>query len=116
MCSQCHSSTYCSVLHQRIDWTAGKHKSLCGSGNTRDTILFPEHEIVSDPEPEEEVPVLSPDQLASMMKESGALGQEDRTLELEEETDPEVDQAFLEFQKRVLLEPDQILRYVFFKT
>ena len=65
-CSRCHKATYCSKDHQTLDWKAG-HKQLCNSdGQSSVTgepvkkemessctdLLFPEFEIVTEPEGE----------------------------------------------------------------
>lgn len=83
--------------------------------NAKWSILFPESEIVTEEEPVgKEAPGtgLSPDQLAAFMETSDmtdtGLSQEE--LEDEAETQVDVDAAFLAFQKRISLEPEQVLR------
>ena len=60
-CSKCHKVTYCGKDHQRLDWKAG-HKMLCTTDSEQSTVcgnecgskyfLFPEFEIVTEPESE----------------------------------------------------------------
>ncbi|KAK5915166.1 hypothetical protein CesoFtcFv8_000783 [Champsocephalus esox] len=56
-CSRCHSVTYCGKPHQTLHWKH-THKRECGSQEapivTTSTFLFPESELVTEPEEEEE--------------------------------------------------------------
>ncbi|KAF3832506.1 hypothetical protein F7725_026171 [Dissostichus mawsoni] len=55
-CSRCHSVTYCGKPHQTLHWKH-THKRECGSQEapivTTSTFLFPESELVTEPEEEE---------------------------------------------------------------
>ncbi|XP_053878991.1 programmed cell death protein 2 isoform X3 [Malaclemys terrapin pileata] len=54
-CSKCHRAHYCSKDHQTVDWKLG-HKLSCAQSDQLDTaipdhkFLFPEYEIVIEPE------------------------------------------------------------------
>ncbi len=53
-CGKCHRAKYCGKEHQTIDWKAG-HKKICGSekekvSSSSDSFLFPQYELVTEPE------------------------------------------------------------------
>ncbi|KAJ1984044.1 hypothetical protein H4R34_000906 [Dimargaris verticillata] len=133
-CSRCKQVYYCCREHQIIDWRSGEHRTHCISEDANDTptngsvvkdnpypqVFFPLLEIVSEPE-EIIAPSASDDksyeQYISTGTGSGPSFDEGITPDQasrEDLVDSEsaVDAAFLEFQKRVSLYPDQILRYV----
>lgn len=58
-CGKCKSAHYCGATHQKIDWSLGEHKQICGTdafdvqksiGNPKHTVLFDEFELVTEPE------------------------------------------------------------------
>ena len=86
------------------------------SKNSKTSIVFAEYEIVSEMEPEKEIKEF--DSLASLLNQQEISTQEtqqdkeDQDIYINEtETQVDVDDAFLKFQKRVNREPEQILRY-----
>jgi pre-rRNA-processing protein TSR4 len=115
---------YCSKEHQVLDWKT--HKLCCGDAESsqdqlergrKAKIIFPEYEIVSEPEPPLNSSIISQDQLADFLAtsqglDSAAAEEELEELENEDETEVGVDKAFLDFQKRIQLEPQQIVRYL----
>ena len=122
VCSQCKAIRYCSKEHQVRDWKT--HKIYCGDESTLDhshldraKTIFPENEIVTEPEPSSSSSLISQDHLADFLAtsqglDSSASEEEIKELENEDETEVGVDKAFLDFQKRISLEPQQIVRYL----
>ncbi|CAG8618858.1 3280_t:CDS:2 [Cetraspora pellucida] len=120
-CGKCNKAYYCSKEHQIIHWTSGQHKIHCNTTTPSldddnlcsKLVLFPEFEVVSEPE-------------GNLVKDSEN-GEVDDSLsnldngnsralvpvgdEIYENTQVNVDKAFLKFQKKVEPYPDQVLRY-----
>ncbi|RKO84293.1 hypothetical protein BDK51DRAFT_33065, partial [Blyttiomyces helicus] len=114
-CSRCRSAPYCSREHQLLDWNAGGHKQLCRGGECSTSApssstaasmrpaaltaaLFPEYELVSEEEP-------------MVPKTCDDFDDDEKDADKDfEETEVDVDKAFLKFQKRVELEPEQVIR------
>ncbi|XP_058460057.1 programmed cell death protein 2 [Malaya genurostris] len=121
LCSKCKTTNYCGVVHQRIDWKQG-HKTACGQETTSSvsSILFPQYEIVTEPEDMEPVKKLS-DQESEQIQmeqyrklvEDGKAGDMENLSEseLESYVDQTEDKYFSKFKKRIATDPDQILRY-----
>ncbi|KAJ3365856.1 programmed cell death protein [Kappamyces sp. JEL0680] len=118
MCGQCHARPYCSKSHQALDWTQGMHKELCQSqgkpsGPVQDWLdcfVYPLLYLEEDEEPEKG----SADLAGLSLHAQAAIEnveEGDADLEEEQETETDVDKAFLKFQKRISLAPDQVLRY-----
>ncbi|GAB5593480.1 hypothetical protein Unana1_08380 [Umbelopsis nana] len=126
-CGKCHNEYYCSREHQLVDWTLAGHKQACCQtlsetqqteiNSKRRQLVFAEKEIVSEPEglgadrEEEE---------AQKQFQKEQTGSEDiaetRALvpagdEIYENSAVDVDQAFLKFQLKVQLYPEQVIRY-----
>ncbi|KAJ3162130.1 Programmed cell death protein 2 [Geranomyces michiganensis] len=130
-CARCKSASYCSREHQILDWTQGPHKEICaataaGTSVTptrkTPTVFFPEFELVSEEEQGYEI---------SATENEGSEHEDDDDItgptltdnvtnikideadvnEDIEETEVDVDKAFLRFQKRILKEPEQVVRY-----
>ncbi|KAJ3037707.1 Programmed cell death protein 2, partial [Rhizophlyctis rosea] len=135
-CSRCKSVRYCSREHQLLDWNQGGHKVLCPTlssspasplpASTKLKFLFKEHELISEEEPEDEDGEEEEEEdgeeeeegkqgkkeeggVEGVTKEVGKVkvGEVDEDAEFEETN--VVDKAFLKFQKRVDLEPEQIV-------
>lgn len=62
-CGKCKSAHYCGANHQKIDWSLGEHKQICGTeafdfgkliANKKHNVLFDEFELVTDPEERED--------------------------------------------------------------
>ncbi|XP_058831648.1 programmed cell death protein 2 isoform X2 [Topomyia yanbarensis] len=121
LCSKCKTTSYCGVVHQRIDWKHG-HKATCGQvANTSSisSILFPQYEIVTEPEEEPTKKLSEEDNEKDQMNEYRKLVNEGKAGDLEDLTESELDsyaeqsedKYFLKFRKRIANDPDQILRY-----
>ncbi|KAG2186486.1 hypothetical protein INT44_002708 [Umbelopsis vinacea] len=123
-CGKCHNEHYCSREHQLADWTFGGHKQTCcqtlsdaqqkGITAKRRQLVFSEKEIVSEPEGRGEDGEEEDAQQEFSKEQNGAT--ESRALvpagdEIYENTEVDVDQAFLKFQLRVQLYPEQVIRY-----
>ncbi|TRY88019.1 hypothetical protein DNTS_028271 [Danionella cerebrum] len=117
-CSRCHSVSYCCKEHQTIDWKQ-RHKKECSSGPSQNSqkqssLLFPEWELVTEPEvlpPKEEEELcgsLSQDQESSATTDDGLEESELESVALHETVDSKV---FQKFKKRIAIEPQQVLRY-----
>jgi pre-rRNA-processing protein TSR4 len=107
-CSKCLIPLYCCKEHQLLHWTKGDHRNNCGKGADSSWVtqrLFTEREIVSEPEPEK---TLTVDQDLSHLNVGG---DEPSPEDDEEETQVDVDSAFLKFEKRIARAPDQAIRY-----
>uniref|UniRef100_A0A3Q3WXJ0 MYND-type domain-containing protein n=1 Tax=Mola mola TaxID=94237 RepID=A0A3Q3WXJ0_MOLML len=115
-CSRCHTVTYCGKHHQTVHWKHTHKKECCEpSAVTMSPFLFPESELVTEPE------------------EEGGAGEEKDTKdtkEAEEEKeavhcpsladselpemamhDTEDNKVFQRFKKKIAPEPHQVLRY-----
>ncbi|KAL1919289.1 uncharacterized protein VTP21DRAFT_1982 [Calcarisporiella thermophila] len=136
-CSKCHTASYCSRDHQLYHWSTAMHRQLCGKSEgemlERERALeekllakstFPEFEIVDEEEDSNRkldeygnlVQELDGVQITEEANADEAGEGESKALvpvgdEAYEETEVDVDKAFLKFQKRIQTYPDQILRY-----
>ncbi|KAJ2815858.1 hypothetical protein IWW50_006689, partial [Coemansia erecta] len=117
-CSKCHTRRYCSRAHQVADWDAG-HKAQCGStaqptadhAKKLGRMAFPEHVIVSEEEPAESDNDDDDDGEDTEQIQSDSMAVVPVTNERVEDSEVEVDPAFMQFQRRIQREPDQVLRY-----
>ncbi|XP_063306450.1 programmed cell death protein 2 [Pelobates fuscus] len=128
-CSKCHKVSYCSKEHQLLDWKA-QHKKLCSeqldlsnAALPDHNFLFPEYEIVTEPEElesdsenddDEEQPGLDKAADGIMSGEaslSDNLTSDDKDLEAMARHESTDDVVFNLFKKRIAAEPDQVLRY-----
>ncbi|CAO3598547.1 unnamed protein product [Absidia cylindrospora] len=130
-CGQCQSANYCSREHQMVDWNMCGHKQQCKSSlsssqqerenvdQLRQTRVFTEKEIVSEPEgkgedgAEEEAQAAfskanNDDTTSSQPTENALVPAGEETAE---DSEVLVDDAFLRFQLKLQLYPDQVLRY-----
>ncbi|KAM7173894.1 programmed cell death protein 2 isoform 2-T2 [Macrochelys suwanniensis] len=127
-CSRCHRAHYCSKDHQTVDWKLG-HKLSCAQSAQLDTaipdhkFLFPEYEIVIEPE-EMETPGDSQTDADTHKdlekhKELEAAGGasegfeslDEEVLEAMAKHETQEDKIFQKFKNQMAAEPEQILRY-----
>uniref|UniRef100_A0A8D3C987 MYND-type domain-containing protein n=1 Tax=Scophthalmus maximus TaxID=52904 RepID=A0A8D3C987_SCOMX len=115
-CSRCHTVTYCGKHHQTLHWKQ-THKQECGSQVsvvTTSTLLFPESELVTEPEEEgkeddtKESACLSNFTL-TLFSLSSALAETD--LEEMAMCETQDNKVFQRFKKKIAQEPHQVLRY-----
>ncbi|CAG8645584.1 6565_t:CDS:2, partial [Paraglomus occultum] len=120
-CGKCKAVYYCSREHQTSHWTIGQHKLHCGATDLsaeeiangiqlcRNAVLFPEYEIVTESES------LSDSEEQDTLAESSSLNNSQALVpvgdEVYENSNVDVDKAFLKFQKRISFQPDQVVRY-----
>ncbi|XP_035538005.1 programmed cell death protein 2 isoform X2 [Morone saxatilis] len=122
-CSRCHTVTYCGKQHQTLHWKH-THKKECCKEVTMDTpsivptspFLFPEFELVTEPEEdEEEEEEKDTKETEEEEEEAGA----DSLADTLEETDleemamheTEDNKVFQRFKKKIAPEPHQVVRY-----
>lgn len=120
---------YCSKEHQKIDWTLGEHKALCGKGeksppgNDKHKYLLEEFDLVTE---REETPVSKEsdseaDDEARRMKEyEEFVAKQKESDDLRNVPDEEFDKYtsqidddkdFNRFKKRINYDPDQVIRF-----
>ncbi|KAI9023551.1 programmed cell death protein 2 [Phycomyces nitens] len=118
-CGRCHSTHYCSRAHQLVDWNECKHKMFCGKTpdesveRLRNAQVFGEKEIVSEPEGKE-VEELEEEKYRKKIQEAGTVEEVEDDVEYDDapvDSKVSVDDTFLQFQLRLQLNPDQVLRY-----
>lgn len=130
-CGACKSVNYCGKEHQKLDWTLGEHKSLCGNGikssagNEKHKYLLEEFDLVTE---REETPVSNGsdsevDDEARRMKdyeEFVAKQKQTTSDDLANVPDEEFekytcqiddDKDFNRFKKRINYDPEQVLRF-----
>ncbi|KAI9496356.1 programmed cell death protein 2 [Zychaea mexicana] len=120
-CGKCQAAYYCSRQHQLVDWNSCGHKQYCNNSNAKEQTklraarLFTEMEIVSEPEGQGEDGKEEEAQKEHTSKETGERSNETalalRGDEAYENSAVDVDQAFLKFQLKLGLYPDQVVRY-----
>ncbi|KAJ2798420.1 hypothetical protein H4R21_003937, partial [Coemansia helicoidea] len=123
-CSGCRKRVYCSRSHQVADWDAGHRAQCAGSGaaqgpgagpkRPQPRLLYPEHIIASEEEPP--LGGDDDDDDDDDGEDSEDVRPEDLPLvpargERAEDSQVEVDPAFLAFQRRIQQNPDQVIRY-----
>ncbi|XP_031567317.1 programmed cell death protein 2-like [Actinia tenebrosa] len=135
-CSQCHAVSYCCRDHQVFDWKAG-HRKKCSklaeelaSGKVKvdmqskstNKLLFPEFEIITEPEPSEveseerseKERMKDFEKITKKLDQVDLGGQDDKELEklaMAGKEDILADKQFRVFKKRITRQPDQMLRY-----
>ncbi|GFT59600.1 programmed cell death protein 2 [Nephila pilipes] len=124
-CSKCSEVDYCCEDHQDLDWkwnhknVCGKESSECGTKkkNMVNKFLLPEYELCIETE---ELPSTTPEksdtdkmeEYRQFMKSVKAPKEmQDMPLDDLDIIMKENDKAFNKFQKRIKLEPEQVLRY-----
>ncbi|KAJ2490121.1 hypothetical protein IWW37_003389 [Coemansia sp. RSA 2050] len=129
-CSKCHNQFYCSRAHQVADWDAG-HRGQCGNTHPRATksavytrkpqhMMYPELVIVSEEEDASKLETGNADYDDEGSDDDGedneGVKPEDMALvpvteEKVEDSEVDVDRAFLLFQRCIQKNPDQVIRY-----
>ncbi|KAI8339017.1 programmed cell death protein 2 [Chlamydoabsidia padenii] len=125
-CGQCHAVNYCSREHQMVDWNMCQHKQQCkltqqrqddDIERLRQTRVFTEKEIVSEPEGKGEDGAEEEAQAAfSQQNNDSTTTTTSNALvpageETAEDSEVAVDDCFLRFQLKLQLYPDQVIRY-----
>ncbi|KAF7254321.1 Programmed cell death protein 2 [Varanus komodoensis] len=124
-CSKCHKVHYCSKDHQLLDWKAG-HKASCMQPDKPNVMipdhnfLFPEYEIVREPEEADSSSVSERENEDLEKNEESTFA--DNTYETSESLDENFleamakhetqdDKFFQKFKEKISLEPEQVIRY-----
>ncbi|KAJ3084128.1 60S ribosomal protein L3 [Rhizoclosmatium hyalinum] len=131
VCTGCKAVNYCSKAHQAVAWKLGKHSTTCGTdfqttiGDAaweaiKKEVEFNELEIVTEVEPTEKEAAASKMNVMDVESQLGGANLNMTEQEQEEadedirdapDTEVDVDDAFLKFQKRIEREPQQVLRW-----
>ncbi|NWU60992.1 PDCD2 protein, partial [Pterocles burchelli] len=136
-CGRCRRAAYCGPEHQALDWRGG-HRRFCGQLAAGDDsagaipehneFLFPEYEILIEPEepespadssgdPGDEQGTVDPSKDPKEQEELRATGSaafqslDEETLEAMAKHETEEDKIFQTFKERIAAEPEQIIRY-----
>lgn len=122
-CGKCGAVNYCSKEHQVIDWKSG-HNSICSTDNPKAyncNILFPESEILIEPEimeddePQKSVEKSDEEKLQEyerlLAEGKGGTLQDVPADVIEKLALGKEDKYFKIFKRRLEICPDQILRY-----
>ncbi|XP_062980478.1 programmed cell death protein 2 [Elgaria multicarinata webbii] len=121
-CSRCHKAHYCSKDHQVLDWTAG-HKASCSQADQLNIaipdhkFLFPEYEIVREPEETDSSNINEKKQEDLEKNEESTPADETSEsldvnfLEAMAKHETQDDKIFQKFKERISLEPEQVIRY-----
>ncbi|KAI9207245.1 programmed cell death protein 2 [Polychytrium aggregatum] len=122
-CAKCQVARYCSREHQLVHWNQGGHKQQCpriAKGESIDNdqisadwlakVVFPEYELVSEAEPDPKTHRYEDDDKVKQLMDGAAIEEADPD-EVDEDSKVDVDKAFLKFQKRLMIEPEQVVRY-----
>lgn len=119
-CSRCHSVTYCGKHHQTIHWKHSHKRECCNQGSSGVTIspfLFPEFELVTEPEDLEK----NSKETATNKETEDLQSNENGVSVAESFTEAELEdmamhetaeiKVFQQFKKRIAPEPHQVVRY-----
>ncbi|KAJ2061890.1 hypothetical protein GGI17_002767 [Coemansia sp. S146] len=132
-CSKCHKQFYCSRAHQVADWDAG-HRAQCGNARPQVTnsavhahklqrMVYPELVIVSEEEDASQLETSNGDYDDDDDEGSDDDGEDNEGIKPEdmalvpvsaekvEDSEVDVDRAFLVFQRRIQKSADQVIRY-----
>ncbi|NWS16789.1 PDCD2 protein, partial [Pachyramphus minor] len=136
-CGRCRRAAYCGPEHQALDWRRG-HRRSCGQHPAGDDsvdaipehneFLFPEYEILIEPEepefpddssidPADEQGAVDTSKDPKEKEELGATGStaleslDEETLDALAKHETEEDKIFQMFKEKVAAEPEQIIRY-----
>ncbi|XP_020508083.1 programmed cell death protein 2 isoform X1 [Labrus bergylta] len=117
-CSRCHSVTYCGKHHQTLHWKHSHKKECCSQEATVVTspFVFPESELVTEPEEEGEDVEEKETKEAEEEAETANCPSIESTLietDLEEMAmhETEDNEVFQRFKKKIAPEPHQVVRY-----
>lgn len=129
-CGACKSVNYCSKEHQKIDWSLGEHKALCGGvtkspANKKHNYLLEEFDLVTEPEEsidsndenEEDQEARRLKDYEEFLKKQKERGTDDTLANVpDEEFDKytnqiDDDKDFHRFKKRIAADPEQVLRF-----
>ncbi|XP_073321093.1 programmed cell death protein 2 [Pagrus major] len=121
-CSRCHSVSYCGKHHQTLHWKHAHKKECCSqeaSTVTTSPFLFPESELLTEPEEEEEDKEEERDtKEAEEEEEQGnvdcpSLADTLAETDLEDMAmhETEDNKVFQRFKKKIAPEPHQVVRY-----
>ncbi|XP_018522531.1 programmed cell death protein 2 [Lates calcarifer] len=126
-CSRCHTVTYCGKHHQTLHWKHTHKKECCSQEVSIDTtspFLFPESELVTEPEEEEEEEEGKEEDTKEAEREDGggvsqrgpdcpSLADTLSETDLEEMAmcETEDTKVFQKFKKKIAPEPHQVVRY-----
>ncbi|XP_038557192.1 programmed cell death protein 2 [Micropterus salmoides] len=120
-CSRCHAVSYCGKHHQTLHWKHAHKRECCSqeaSIVTTSPFLFPESELVTEPEEEEEEKQEDTKKAEDEEEEEGSvdfssLADTLAEADLEEMAmhETEDNKVFQRFKKKIEPEPHQVVRY-----
>ncbi|XP_041644692.1 programmed cell death protein 2 isoform X1 [Cheilinus undulatus] len=115
-CSRCHNVTYCGKHHQTLHWKHSHKKECCSQEAafvTTSPFVFPESELVTEPEEEEEKETKEAAEEEERTTDSQSLAEALAETDLEEMAmhETEDNKVFQRFKKKIAPEPHQVVRY-----
>lgn len=137
-CGKCKSVHYCGAVHQKIDWSLGEHKKICGTdasdvqnviGNPKHAVLFEEFELVTeneqqndatDGESEEQADERRMKDYEQFLEEQEAKATDNDLKDVPDEefnkytSELDEDVVFGKFKKRIELDKEQVILCVLF--
>ncbi|XP_031702460.1 programmed cell death protein 2 [Anarrhichthys ocellatus] len=117
-CSRCHTVSYCGKHHQTLHWKHTHKRECCSqeaSVVTTSTFLFPESELVIEPEEEKDTKDTEEEEEEEEkgIEDCPSLADALAETDLEEMAlhETEDNKVFQRFKKRIAPEPHQVVRY-----
>lgn len=117
MCGKCRKISYCSQVHQKLDWK--NHKKFCtkSEDKSESEIFFPEFEIVIDQEENEEKVENSEAKRLKEFEEvvkqiEGNKNHDIPDKDFDEMQESKEDKTFGKFKKIIEKNPEQVRRRV----
>ncbi|XP_061600786.1 programmed cell death protein 2 [Cololabis saira] len=120
-CSRCHAVTYCVKHHQTLHWKHSHKRECCSPGTeasivTTSPLLFPESELITEPEEKQEKDAEGEDEEeGSIQKSVDCCSLSDALAEVDLEEmamhETEENRVFQRFKKKIAPEPHQVIRY-----